>query len=578
MSSDALAQGIEAARRRLAALEQRAGGSTGQQPMAAEALEEISTLLEELHAAAEEMRRQNEELVLSHQDLEAERQRYRDLFEGAPDGYLVTDPEGTIREANRAAAELLGVRQDFLIGKPIRVFIAAEAMAGFNRGLTRVREGTEPPGDWEVSLQPRDAVPFSALLTVGHGRDPAGRLAGLRWLVRDISGRKRTEAMTRQAQKMEALGTLASGIAHDFNNILAAVIGHTQAASDSLPASSLAVPHLQEILAVSQRAKDIVRQILTFSRAGRERHGPVPLHSVVAEGMSLVRASLPENVELRLHIDPQSSPVSGNATQIHQVLMNLCANAEYAMRPRGGILEVRVEPFEVTTEIVARHPSLSPGPHVKLTVRDTGHGMERHVRERIFDPFFTTKGVGEGTGLGLAVVHGIVAGHRGAIRVESTPGQGTRFEIFFPRYESPPAAPLDGDLACAGRERLLIVDDEPFLARLWVTLLESLGYRCVACSSAAEALTAFRGAPESFDLVITDLVMPGMTGDALAREILRIRPDIPIILCTGFSHTMTEAAAKAIGFRAYLEKPLGRRELAQAIRSVLGQPATPNAS
>jgi signal transduction histidine kinase/ActR/RegA family two-component response regulator len=425
-------------------------------------------------------------------------------------------------------------------------------------------------------MQPRDAPPFPALLTVSQGRDPVGRLAGLRWLVRNISERKRTEIQKRQAQKMEALGTLASGIAHDFNNILAAIIGHTQAASDSLPEPSPAAAHLREILVASKRAKDIVRQILTFSRHGRERHGPVPLHSVVAEGMGLVRASLPDTVELRLHVDPNSSMVSGNATQMHQVLLNLCANAEHAMRPRGGVLEVRVEPFEVGAELAAHHPPLSPGLHVKLTVRDTGHGIDPRVRERIFDPFFTTKGAGEGTGMGLAVVHGIVASHKGAIMVDSTPGQGTRFEILFPRYENPPVvAPVDGDRNGAGRERLLIVDDEPFLARLWVSLLESLGYRPVACCSAAEALTAFRGAPESFDLVITDLVMPEMTGDALARELLRIRPDIPIILCTGFSHTMTEEAAKAIGFRAYLEKPLGRRDLALAIRSVLGQPATP---
>jgi len=380
----------------------------------------------------------------------------------------------------------------------------------------------------------------------------------------------------RQVQKREALGILASGIAHEFSTSLSAIIGHCQAASDGLLRPSVATQHLQEVLAAGKRAKELVQQVHAFSRCGQEQREPVPLDSIVREAMKLLRAWLPTTIEIRQHIDPGPSLVFANATQMHQMLMNLCANAEHAMRSQGGVLEIRVEPFEVGAEYAAHHAPLSPGPHVRLTVRDTGQGMEPHITERIFDPFFTTKKAGEGTGMGLAVVHGIVASHGGAITVESAPGQGTQCEVLLPRCDGLPIIlPVDAGASCVGRERLLIVDDAPSLAHLWGELLERFGYRFVACLSGAEALTAFQSAPESFDLVITDLVMPQMTGDALARELLRIRPDLPIILCTGFSNVMTEEKAKAMGIRAYLKKPLGARDLALAIRSVLGQPTAP---
>jgi two-component system cell cycle sensor histidine kinase/response regulator CckA len=256
------------------------------------------------------------------------------------------------------------------------------------------------------------------------------------------------------------------------------------------------------------------------------------------------------------------------------VLMNLCTNAEHAMRERGGVLDVRLEAVEVEADFAANHPPLKPGPHVRLTVRDTGHGMEPRVRERIFEPFFTTKGVREGTGMGLAVVHGIVAGHGGTITVDTAPGRGAGFEVYLPQCDSPTAVETPGEEPIrGGRERILIVDDEPMLVYVWETVLGRLGYQAVGLTSGLEALEALRAAPASFDLVVTDLLMPRLTGEALARELLRLRPDLPIILCTGFSDIMTEEKAKAMGIRAFLMKPLGVRDIGRAVRRVLDQQA-----
>jgi signal transduction histidine kinase len=384
--------------------------------------------------------------------------------------------------------------------------------------------------------------------------------------------RQSLEVQLRQAQKMEALGALAGGIAHDFNNILAAMVGYTELALFDLPPDSPLRSYLLEVLTAGKRAKSLVQQILAFSRQRDLEFQPLQLRLVVREVVRLMRASLPATIELRERLDRNVGMVMASATQVHQVVLNLCTNAEQAMRATGGRLEVRLEAVEVPAAMTTAHADLKPGAYVRLSVRDTGPGIPLEVQERIFEPFFTTKGPGEGTGMGLAVVHGIVASHGGGITVESHPGQGTTFAVYFPKLDVATAEEQPEDDTAAPRgagERILLVDDEVPLTELGRDMLVQLGYDVVVRTSSREALEAFRSTPYRFDLVITDQTMPQMTGEALAREMRRLRPDIPIVLCTGFSHLINEEKARAAGINAFCMKPLVMHDLAHTILNVL---------
>lgn len=385
-----------------------------------------------------------------------------------------------------------------------------------------------------------------------------------------ITERKRLEVQLRQAQKMEAIGTLAGGIAHDFNNILTAILGYTELALNDMRQDSAVWRYLQEVRKAGQRAKTLVQQILTFSRRTEQARTPVQLPRLVEEALTLLRASLPSTIAIRHHISQDAGTVLADPTQLHQVLLNLCANAEYAMRETGGLLEIRLEPVEVDEQVTAQHPELLAGPYVRITVTDTGHGMTPDVVERIFEPFFTTKRPGEGTGMGLALVHGIVASHGGVVTVASVVGQGTTFTVYLPRtdYSVRDEAAQEGSLP-TGAERVLFVDDEEVLVRLGQEILLGLGYDVVVCTSSVEALDVFRMAPQRFDLVITDQTMPHMTGEELTLELRRLRLDIPIILCTGFSHIIHAERARELGIDAFLMKPLAIQELARVIQQVL---------
>jgi signal transduction histidine kinase/ActR/RegA family two-component response regulator len=379
----------------------------------------------------------------------------------------------------------------------------------------------------------------------------------------------------RQVQKMEAVGRLAGGVAHDFNNILAAIIGYTELATQNIAGSSPAWRQLQEVLRACQRAKALVQQILTFSRRTEQAYTSVHLPPLVEETLTLLRASLPSTIEIRQHIEAEVGAVLADPTQLHQIIINLCANAEYAMRQTGGILEIRLEAVEVAASLATQYPTLHLGPHARLTVRDTGQGMPPDVVERIYDPFFTTKAAGEGTGIGLSVVHGIVVSHGGAITVESQAGHGTTFMVYLPciPWDMDGEMPAEESLPY-GQGRLLLVDDEPALVRLGYSVLTQLGYDVTTYTSSLEALAAFQAAPDHFDLVITDYTMPQMTGEALARALRSLRPDIPIILETGFSHTIDAERATALGLNAFLLKPWTVQELARTIAQVLAQGRT----
>jgi len=442
--------------------------------------------------------------------------------------------------------------------------------------LTRVAEGEVTGFQVEFRIvRPDQAVRFIRAQTFPI-RNALGEVVRMAGVAKDMTEERRvqetlvkTERQFRQASRMEAIGTLAGGIAHDFNNILTAIFGYTELGLASVPKGSRTQRNLQEVLTAGHRAKHLVLQILAFSRQSGQGKKPTPIHTVIQEALKLLRASLPSTIEIRHSLMTEAS-VLADSTQLHQVVINLCTNAEYAMREKGGLLEITLEDSEVTEEKVRSVSGLQVGPHIRLTVQDNGTGMSPDVLERMFDPFFTTKPIGEGSGMGLAVVHGIVANHGGALMVDSVVGKGTKIEVYLPTI---PTAVWDEsgdkDSIPLGKETILFVDDEETIVRLGKELLSPLGYTVEVHTNSPEALNAFRQNPQRYDLVITDQTMPGLTGEALSRELLRIRPELPIILCTGFSHIMTAEKAKALGIQAYLMKPLAIRDLAPIIRHVL---------
>ncbi len=385
-----------------------------------------------------------------------------------------------------------------------------------------------------------------------------------------ITERKELESQLCQTQKIEAIGTLAGGIAHDFNNILAVLFLHTELAqSDAEPGSEL-WESLQTIQTVAERAKDLVHQILTFSRQVETRRHPARVSAVIQETLGLLRASLPATVKMEQTFPEAGDTIMIDPTQLHQIVLNLCSNAEYAMRDIGGLLTIGVDTVAIDHTLSPALSALPYGSYVRVTIRDTGHGMTPDIMERIFDPFFTTKEVGEGTGMGLAVVHGIVVQAGGEITADSTPGEGTTFALYFPRVQEDEVSSInDPNTLPCGTGRLLLVDDEILLTQGVHKLLEQLGYEVVSCTSSLKALDIFRGDPYSFDLLITDQTMPQMTGDKLAQAVRRIRTDMPIILCTGFSHTMDRDKARELGVDAFCLKPLTIRELGGTIQRVL---------
>ncbi len=382
---------------------------------------------------------------------------------------------------------------------------------------------------------------------------------------------KRT-AELRQAQKMEAIGTLAGGIAHDFNNILSAIFGFTQLAQMREKNNPKLCQDLEQVHNAAIRAKDLVQQILTFSRQGEQERHAIQIHLIVKEAIKLLRASIPSTIDIRGRIPGDCGLVMADTTQLHQVVMNLCTNAYHAMRENGGLLEVTLAPFEIKADTYYDQLSLEPGEYIRLTVRDTGHGIKESLHGTIFEPYFTTKKKGEGTGLGLAVVHGIVTSHKGQITVDSKPGQGATFHVYFPRCDSETDSlphETSEQILPRGTEHILAVDDEKAITMVLEEMLTGLGYRVTAVNGSVEALEKFKAEPENFDLVITDMTMPDMTGAELTRELLAIRQELPIILTTGFTEKTTREAAMALGIRKFLPKPIAIEELAPVIREAL---------
>ncbi|QTA89546.1 hybrid sensor histidine kinase/response regulator [Desulfonema magnum] len=540
--------------------------------------EEIRHLVHELHVHQIELEIQNEELRNKHNkleeaycNLEALQRKYYELYDLAPAGYFTLGEKGEILETNFTGAALLGMERGTLTGQPITHFIHRESQDAFYFHRMKVFE-TKAHQICEIRMKKADGTPFHALLGSAVSQTGTSTPKIWRMAVTDISEQVRLEAELRHAHKMEAVGTLAGGIAHEFNNVLFPVIGYTQLLMQDAPEHSQIHEDLKQIFTSALRAKELVRQILNFSHTDdKSQHRSMKIQTVIEEAVSMLRASLPATVEICEDIDMNTGSVIGNAAQICQVIMNLCTNAYHALPDEKGIITIRLA--QVTVDKLS-DMKLNSGTYVRLTVTDTGHGMEPHIIERIFDPYFTTKEVGKGTGMGLSVVHGIVMSHDGEIEVRSDPGQGTAFYIWLPvisvKAVSEPE-PACSDPLPRGSERILFVDDEEQITGMMTYALERLGYEITALNSSTDALELFRMEPDRFDLVITDMGMPRMPGDELAEQLLNIRPDIPIIICTGFSHRITEEKIKALGIRSLMMKPVCVRDVADTIRKVLDE-------
>ena len=392
----------------------------------------------------------------------------------------------------------------------------------------------------------------------------------------DITDRKKAEQekikleyQLQQAYKMESIGTLAGGIAHDFNNILSAIIGFTELALDKVEEDSSIADNLQEVYTAGKRAKDLVRQILAFARQSDEELKPIQVDTIAKEVLRFIRSSIPTTIEIRQNLESDSL-IMGNATQVHQVMMNLCTNASHAMEDQGGVLQVDLKDVAVDATSAKAKPKLNPGNYIEIRVSDTGAGIPPGIMGSIFEPYFTTKSLGEGTGMGLATVHGIIESYGGKIFVDSTLGKGSTFSVYLPVTRARTDHSLYKQTALpSGAEKILFVDDEAPIAKLGSQTLERLGYSVATRTSSVEALELFRSKPDDFDLVVTDMTMPNMTGDKLATELIKIRSDIPIILCTGYSKKISDESAADMGIKAIAYKPIVMADLAKTVRKVL---------
>jgi signal transduction histidine kinase len=401
-----------------------------------------------------------------------------------------------------------------------------------------------------------------------HSREEVEQ--GYEDLKREVSERKKVEEQLRQTQKMEAIGTLAGGIAHDFNNILAAIGGYTELAQMKLQGNPEVREYLGAALKASRRAADLVRQILTFSRQQPLQRQTIQLQPLVAETVKLLRATIPSTIDFDMSLALDAPNVLADTTQVHQVLMNLGTNAWHAMKDQAGRLQVKLERYAVDAAIAATQPRLRPGVYARVSVSDTGPGMDSATLRRIFEPFFTTKPPGEGTGLGLAVVQGIMDTHDGAITVYSQPGEGTIFHLYFPAHAGEVTAPpAEAPLSPGQGEQILFVDDEEMLLQLGQQMLTELGYQVEVATRPAAALALVQADPSRFALVLTDLTMPGMTGLQFAEQLLKIRPGLPIVLTTGYSASLTAERVQAAGICQFLLKPIGLHSLGTAVHAAL---------
>lgn len=514
----------------------------------------------------------------AEKDLRESEEKYRQLVNYAPAGiYEVDFVKGKLASANDVMSEYTGYSKDELLNMSAPDFLTRESQKQMADRIARLIKGKKIYGSAEYKARAKDGREFWMLVNARYFYDKYGKLKSAMVVAHDITDRKRAleeksrlEDRLQQAQKMEAIGTLAGGIAHDFNNILSVIIGYTELILMSGNVDAEVKQNLKEIFNASKHARDMVKQILAFSRQSKQERKPIQVAHIVKEAIKMLRASLPTTILIQQQIEKDTGIIEADPTQIHQVLMNLCTNAAHAMNGKDGVMQISLSNVELDHAALEMAPDLKPGSYLKLSVSDTGHGIAPDAYEKIFDPYFTTKKKEEGTGLGLAVVQGIVKSHNGAVTVESEVGKGTTFHVYLPvimrklTAEEEISTPLP-----MGHECILFVDDEQPLVEIGKQMLQRLGYTVATRTSSVEALELFKANPDRFDLIITDIVMPNMTGEKLAEKMMDIRSDIPVILCTGYSEKITRKHASDMGIQSFLMKPLVMRDLATTVRQAL---------
>ncbi len=518
-------------------------------------------------------------VVGTHVDI-TERKKYlkqlkilNSAIENSLNGFDIVNAEGVLIYANKAFVKMYGFDSaDEIIGT------SPSDLCADSRIPEKLIQKLQEDGEYEFEhvAKKRDGSTFDVLMHATLAHDEQGNeiypTSCIDITVRNKSQREKEELekQLKQSQKLESIGTLAGGIAHEFNNMLAIIMGNNELIMDEVPEGSLAKESTEEIRSAGIRAREVVKQLLTYSRQDNAVKKIMDFKFVVQESMKLIRSSTPANIQIEQNISADTYPVVGNDTQINQLLINLCNNAVHALPEKGGRISIELLNETIDRKQDKPQTKLPPGQYAKLTVSDNGIGMDGEILDRVFEPYFTTKDVGEGTGIGMAVVHGIVARHGGVITVDSKPDQGTSFTIFLPAHEGLLEQETDKqDILPVGDEYILYVDDEPSIALLGKRLLESLGYRTESITNPEEALDMVRSDPNRFDLLITDMAMPDMTGDQLITETLKIRQDMPTIICTGYSSKISEKEAAGIGVHSYIMKPINKSELAKLVRKVL---------
>jgi len=504
----------------------------------------------------------------------------RTVLDSSPTAMIISNfsSDGMILYANPVAQTMLGRTEAELVGSMIKDFYVSmddqEILFEFAEKNVEIKD-REPLKKQELLAKHKDGTQICIDSSIQSIEYEGNKVLISTFF--DLTERKKAEEekeklenKLRQAHKMEAIGTLAGGIAHDFNNILAAILGYAEMARDDVSPKSTVAMDLDKVLEGGKRAKDLVQQILAFSRQNEMERIPLQPESVVKNAIKMLRPSLPTTIEINQDTTSATGLILADPTQIHQILMNLCTNAFHAMEDTGGTLGILLKEVTLSIEDLVYEPSVEPGTFVQLSVNDSGPGIAPDIKKKIFDPYFTTKETGKGSGMGLAIVHGIVKSYGGYISLYSEPGEGTSFHVFIPVIEDELLPEIeDVKPTPVGRERILFIDDEEILAEMGKSMLERLGYHVTVRNSSIEALETFQNQPDLFDLVITDQTMPGMTGADIAGRMMQIKPDIPIILCTGYSTIISEEKAKSIGIKEFALKPLSKKDIAVLIRKVL---------
>ncbi len=509
------------------------------------------------------------EMAEAKRKTEAQNLRLVMAIEQAGESILITDSAGIIEYANPSLESISGYSLTEVIGKTPRIFKSNKHDNDFYAEMWKtISQGSTWQGRMVNRRKNGDLYHMDS--TISPVKDFGGEIINYVSVRRDVTREIELEKNLRQAQKMEAIGTLAGGIAHDFNNILGAIIGYTEMARDDSQQDSQVAKDLDKVLNASVRAADLVKQILAFSRQGDAESSPLQPASIVKEAIKMLRSSLPTTIDINQNVDSEVGHIFADPTQIHQIVMNLGTNAFHAMEETGGKLDISLKGVTLSAKDLVCEPGAEAGTFVQLSICDSGPGIPPDNKNKIFDPYFTTKEAGKGTGIGLSIVHGIAKSYGGFITLSSELGEGAAFHIFLPVIEKGELPKIEAvEPTPVGKERILFIDDEEILAEMGKDMLERLGYHVTVRKSSLEALETFQNQAYQFDIVITDQTMPGMTGVDLARRMLQIRPDIPIILCTGYSSIISEEKAKSFGIKEFALKPLLKKDIASLIRKVL---------